>query len=262
MKFKRSKRLSMEKSSYQGKNYVIIGASSGIGKCCAEELSKLGANVILVARNQEKLDAVLDSLERGNHKSYKFDITKISGINDLILRINSDYSSMIDGLVYCPCSTKKTRFRDLTNDIIDSVMKVNFYGLVELVRCISKQKNKDSTCSVVAMSSLASIENTKQFLPYSSSKAALESSIRVLANELRNKKIYISGIRPGYVDTPLISSRKEVYDDFNEFLKSSYQPNGLIPPKVVADAVINLLGENSSYYSGSIVNIPSGVNVI
>ena len=85
----------MEKSSYQGKNYVIIGASSGIGKCCAEELSKLGANVILVARNQEKLDAVLDSLERGNHKSYKFDITKISGINDLILRINSDYSSMI-----------------------------------------------------------------------------------------------------------------------------------------------------------------------
>ena len=42
----------MVQNSYQGKNIVIVGGSSGIGKCCAEELSKLGANVILIARNQ------------------------------------------------------------------------------------------------------------------------------------------------------------------------------------------------------------------
>ena len=53
-----------------------------------------------------------------------------------------------------------------------------------------------------------------------------------------------------------------MYDDFDEYLKSSYQPNGLIPPKVVAGEIIKLLGVNAPYYSGSIVNIPSGVNVI
>ena len=252
----------MLQNSYQGKNIVIVGGSSGIGKCCAEEFSKLGANVILIARNQENLDKTIAKLQPGNHRTYKFDISNVEKINDLLLEVNSDYSNAIDGLIYSASCANRVRFKDLTKDIIDSVMKVNFFGFVEFIRSISKQKRRDSSFSAVALSSLASFENTKYFLPYASSKAALESSIRVMANELRSKNIYVSGIRPAYVDTPFISSNKEMYDDFDEYLKSSYQPNGLIPPKVVAGEIIKLLGVNAPYYSGSIVNIPSGVNVI
>lgn len=245
---------------FANKNIIVAGGSSGIGRTTAIELSKAGANVILIGRSEAKLNNVLTSdLASGNHSVFAFDFEQTENVKDLVQSISSKYDH-IDGFVYSVGIAKRVRFNSLTTDVLNSVMKVNFYSFVEMLRNLVSAKKKDQTLKVVAISSLASNENTKLFLPYAASKNALESSIRILANELKSKNVFISGIKPAYVDTPFVAPNNDIYGDFNQYLKDGYQPLGLIPTKVVSDAVFMLLGNNANFYTGSCISIPAGVS--
>lgn len=249
----------MTENFFKNRNIIVAGASSGVGRETAIALSKLGANVILVSRNEKKLDAVLlTDLVKGEHSKFVFDFEKTENISDLLNQIMSLYDS-IDGLVYSAGTSKRVRFKNLTTDVLDSVMRVNFYSFVELIRGIVSKKRKDNELRIVGVSSLASSENAKFFLPYAASKNALESSVRILSNELKGQNVFISGIKPAYIDTPFIASNNDIYGDFNKYLTEGYQPYGLIPTHVISEAICFLLGSNAKYYSGSCVKIPAGV---
>ena len=89
----------MNKFSLEKKNIVITGASSGIGRQCAIECSKAGANVVLIGRNEERLYSTLKELEDGNHNVYSFDITKFDEIKDVV---NDTFTKIgkIDGFIH------------------------------------------------------------------------------------------------------------------------------------------------------------------
>lgn len=70
--------------SLQGRNILITGASSGIGEQCAISCSQMGANIILIARNEERLQRTFENLQSGNHLKYSFDITNFSAIEGVI----------------------------------------------------------------------------------------------------------------------------------------------------------------------------------
>ena len=134
----------MTENFFKNRNIIVAGASSGVGRETAIALSKLGANVILVSRNEKKLDAVLlTDLVKGKHSKFVFDFEKTENISDLLNQIMSLYDS-IDGLVYSAGTSKRVRFKNLTTDVLDSVMRVNFYSFVELIRGIVSKKRKDN----------------------------------------------------------------------------------------------------------------------
>lgn len=239
------------------KNILLTGGTSGIGFETAKKLVAEGANVIVVSRSEEKLKKTRDLLGE-KISTYKYDLSDVQNICGLIDSIYRDYGD-INGFVHCAGFSDRRRFKDLSFDVIDSVMKINFYSFTEILRWLSIKKQKSTELRTVCISSHASSSNEKYLLAYAASKSSLECAVRILANELRSKNITVTCIRPAFVDTPFISSMNSLYEDFGNYLKQSgYQPCGLIPPETVSSMIFNMLLPDAIFYSGACIDIPAG----
>lgn len=243
---------------FNGKTYLVPGASSGIGLCVCKKLANLGANVIMLARNAGKLASAFKSLSAGNHFMRAFDVESICEIEALVLDLQKKYAR-IDGMVYCVGNGDICRLRDLSYERLHRVMLSNFYAFMQFTRSLATKKSKKERLAIVALSSLASTSPEKYFTAYSASKAAMEAAIHCLALELCNKNITINGIKPGVVKTERLTGLNDITGDIEKKIRDSgFQPMGLIPPGDVADLAIYLLSDSAAYINGSIPAINGG----
>lgn len=243
---------------HEGKRYLVIGASSGIGKSIALELANLGADVIMLARREEKMQAIRQKMKPGQHGIYVFDVTDIARIDSVVSSLHADYGKL-DGCVYCAGSGDIARLRDLTTERIHGVMLVNFYAFVEFVRCLARKKNKNDALRIVAISSLASTCNEKYYTPYSASKAAMDAAVRCLGRELAAKNVTINSIRPGVVDVERLRGLNELTGSLDEEIKKNgFQPLGIIPPKEIACMAAYLLSDAARYLTGTTLPFNGG----
>lgn len=218
----------MNPFSLQDKTILITGASSGIGKCTAIECSKMGANVILTARNVERLTETLSMMEGENHKIVVCDQTIEEQIEGLVKEIVK-----IDGLFLCSGIGKTLPFQFCSKEKFNEVYVVNFFAPIELLRLLVKKKKLADKSSVVFVSSIAgsgsfNIGNSI----YGSSKAALNSMMKFCAVELAKKQIRVNCICPGMIDTPLIHngslSEEQLQKDMETYpLKRYGTPNDM-----------------------------------
>lgn len=237
---------------HEGKHYLVIGASSGIGENIAIELASLGANVTMMARRTEKMNAIQEKMPTGNHVSYGFDVSKISEISSMVARILEERGKM-DGCVYAAGIGDTMRLRDLTYERLHQVMLVNFYPFVEFVRALVIQKPRKDAMRIVAISSMASVSSDRYFTPYSASKAAMDAAVRCLARELVARNTTINSIRPAFVDVERTRSMDEITESGlnQQIIDNGYQPLGLIPARDIARATGYLLSDAASYITGT-----------
>jgi NAD(P)-dependent dehydrogenase (short-subunit alcohol dehydrogenase family) len=246
-------------SEYKNKTYLVTGASSGIGRSVCLELSSLGANVVLLARNETGLAETQRLMtQEGRHTIRPFDVSAIADIAEIVNSIFEHYER-IDGLVYSAGRGGQSRLRDTVYDLIHSLMLVNFYAFIEFVRCLMKKKPKSQVMRIVGISSLASVSHEKYFTAYAASKAALEASVRTMATEIIPRNATINVIRPAFVNTAMIAGMNEILGDFEAHIKSTgYQPQGLIAPEDVAKLAVYLLGDAAKSITGAVVPINAG----
>lgn len=245
------------------KNFLVVGATSGIGLETSKLLAQNGNRVVLVSRNKEKLESVKNSLitSSESHLSYSFDATQTNLAEKFINEVESQIQ--IDGFVYCVGNGDSRRLKDLSYDVLLPIMNSNFFTFMEMVRVLIKnRKNKENQFNIVAVSSLASTHaNPKYYSAYTASKSALEGAIRVLAPELALKNCAISSVKPGYVDTPRIAADMLIHPDLEKYLKQSgFQPCGIIKPETVAQFISFLLDRTDMSFSGA--NIPMNAGAI
>jgi short-subunit dehydrogenase len=178
-----------------GKNILVTGASSGIGKVIAIFLSKVEANIILVARNEEKLKETYHELEPGNHSYYLIDLSHLDEIEGMIDTVCKD-GRKLNGIVHSAGTSKTVPLQYLKLDDLKSIMTINFYSFLELVKHFSTRKYNDNGGNIVAISSISSRVGARGLTAYCASKGALESAIRPMALELAAKNIRINSIAP------------------------------------------------------------------
>jgi len=240
-----------------GKTVLITGASDGIGKATALLLNQLGAKVIMVARNEEKLQSVSEIIGGQNHGWYSYDLRNIDEIEDLVKKIVADHGAL-DGFVHC-AGISSLRPLKMTNfEYLHNMLLVNFYSFVELTRCIAKKGNSNEGMSIIAMSSIAGMKGFKSQTAYSSSKAALEGAIRSMAKELCEKKIRINSIRAGFIKTRMLESFKEKTGKDENDPRFEIYGLGLGEPIDIANAIAYLLSDCSRIITGSSFVIDSG----
>jgi len=239
------------------KTYMVTGASSGIGQSICIELSK-NNNVILLARNSERLQETLALMTEGNHMIIEGDISKIENIATYVKQAYEKYT-ILDGFAHCAGIGGIFRLSQTTYELIHSIMLVNFYSFVEFVRCLMKHKKKIHPFHIIAISSQGAISHQKYYPIYAASKAALEGCIRPLGTELILKNTTINAIRPAFVDTPMIAANDDIVGNFEqEIINNGFQPMGLIPPKYVAKLAVHLLSDDAKYTTGMIIPINAG----
>lgn len=246
----------MNPFSLQDKTILVTGASSGIGKCTAIECSKMGANVILTARNVERLTETLSMMEGENHKIVVCDQTIEEQIEGLVKEIVK-----IDGLFLCSGIGKTLPFQFCSKDKFNEVYDVNFFAPIELLRLLVKKKKLADKASVIFVSSVAgsgsfNIGNSV----YGSSKAALNSMMKFCAVELAKKQIRVNCICPGMIDTPLIHngsiSEEQLQKDMDTYPLKRYGT-----PNDIANGAIFLLSDASSWITGHTLVIDGGKTI-
>jgi NAD(P)-dependent dehydrogenase (short-subunit alcohol dehydrogenase family) len=239
------------------KTVLLTGASDGIGKATAILISQLGAKVIMVARNEEKLQAVFEMLEGEGHRWYSFDLKEINGIEGLIKKLVSD-NGVFDGFVHCAGVSKMRPLKMTNYTFLHDMMLINFYSFIEIIRCITIKGNYRPQMSIVGMSSGASIKGDKSKTAYCASKAAMDGAIRAMAKELGSKEIRINSIVAGFIKTDMFERFKErtgIDENDNRFDKYCL---GIGDPTDVANAIVYLLSDSSRIVTGTGLVVDSG----
>lgn len=124
----------------EGKTILVTGASSGIGRQCTIDCSKMGAKVVAVARNQERLDETLSLMEGEGHRSYSYDFSNSDGIAGLVSTIVAD-CGRIGGMIYAAGMEKTLPFKLLKASDYSEILNINTISAFETVKNVCNIKN-------------------------------------------------------------------------------------------------------------------------
>jgi NAD(P)-dependent dehydrogenase (short-subunit alcohol dehydrogenase family) len=244
--------------SLQNKNIVITGASSGIGKQCAITCSQMGANVILIALEDDKLNDTLKLLGAGNNLCYTRDITKFEEIDAIISDAVSKVGK-ISGFVHCAGIEMTLPLNMLKPENFSRVYSVNVISAFEFSKRISHKKNIDENGgSFVFIASIMSDFGQAGKIGYCSSKGALVSGARAMALELISKKIRVNCISPAVVLTEMSKNLLDslTLESQNEILMM--HPMGVGQPQDIANGCVFLLSDASKWITGINLHIDGG----
>jgi NAD(P)-dependent dehydrogenase (short-subunit alcohol dehydrogenase family) len=238
------------------KTILVTGASSGIGRAIAIECSKMGATIILTARNEERLNETLSQMEANGHSIIVADLKNEDERKRLI-----EQSPNLHGLVNCAGIIKTLPFQFVNAEVLKNVMDVNFTAPVLMTAELVKRKNITKNGSIVFISSLSgiSVVATGNSI-YAASKGAINGIMRNMALDLAPKGIRVNCVNPAMVDTNIYGEGIITTEQLEED-KKNYPLKRYGKPEEIAYAVIYLLSDASSWVTGSSLIIDGGVTL-
>lgn len=243
--------------SLEGKTILVTGASSGIGRQCAIDCSKMGAKVILVARNEERLAETLSQMEGEGHKSYSYDLSELGGIKDLVSTVVAE-SGKLDGFIHAAGIEMTKPVKLLTPEDYEQVYKVNTLSGFEFVRQISSVKNINKRGSIVLMASITAVIGRGSVAAYAASKGAMVSATRTFALEFAKREIRVNCVSPGTVLTPLMQNYLDSLDEEAYKNRIDGFPLGLGETTDISNACIYLLSDASRWVTGQNLIVDGG----
>jgi NAD(P)-dependent dehydrogenase (short-subunit alcohol dehydrogenase family) len=228
--------------SFKEKNYLIIGASSGIGFALAQSLIEAGASVFTASRTQPDL--------RSTHITW-----------DALSLDNQDFTSLpatIDGLAYCPGTINLKPFNRFTIEDFQKDFQINVLGAVNVIQAVLPKLKAAGNASVLLFSTVAVQTGMGFHASVATSKGAIEGLTRSLAAEYASSKIRFNAIAPSLTDTPLVKmllSSPEKIDASNK-----RHPLGRIGTSAdITAAAKLLLSDEGSWITGQILHIDGGI---
>ena len=248
----------MNPFSLEGKTILITGASSGIGAQCAIDCSKMGAKVVLVARNEQRLSETLSMMEGEGHLSVSIDLTNFSELKDRVKSIVGQVGP-IDGLVKCAGISTTLPFKLMNAEKMDEFFHANVFSAIELTRHFCQMGNvNNSGASIVFLSSIMALagENGKSL--YSMTKGALLSAVRSLACEYARRNIRFNCISPGAILTPINQDLPHMKNPEARAALEAKHLLGLGRTTDISNACIYLLSDASRWVTGQNLVVDGG----
>jgi 3-dehydrosphinganine reductase len=196
------------------KHAIITGGSSGIGKAVARLLASCGANVSIIARDRDKLEMTRQEITALSVNSSP---TVLSFVADVArpLEISAAIEQAIiqqgtpDILITSAGIAIPGYFQDLSSEIFEQTMRVNYFGSLYAVKAVLPAMEAAQKGQIVLISSGAGLIGIYGYTAYSSSKFALRGFAESLRGELKPKGINVSIVYPPDTDTPqLIAENK------------------------------------------------------
>lgn len=242
--------------SLENKTILVTGASSGIGKAAAIECSKMGAQVIITARNEERLSSTLNELEGKGHQMILCDLSNEDDIDNMVAELPE-----IHGLINNAGFTKILPVQFINAKDINGIFQVNTVAPMLLLQKLLKKKKLKKGASVVFTSSMAGLGfSTVGNSMYAASRGAISAFIRCIALELAPKCIRVNAVCPAMVDTGILDSGTVSQEQLEADIKN-YPLGRYGKPNDIAWAMIYLLSEASSWITGDNLVIDGGVTL-
>ncbi len=230
---------------------VLVGASSGIGRAVARELSATGARIVLCSRGKSALEATaVECLAAGADSAVTVpvDVRDGDAVARLIADVVNDHGR-IDAVVHAAGVVAYGAFTDVPPDVFDAVLNTNVHGAANVARAVLPLFRRQRHGSLILVGSVLGDIAVPGMTPYVVSKHAVKSLGRQLALEHRDlPDVHIGVVSPGGVDTPIYRQAANYQG------RPGRPPAPVDSPEKVARAIVRLLDRPRDRVSVGVAN--------
>lgn len=245
----------------EGKVIMVTGASSGIGRATAIECSKLGATLVITARNEARLKSVLDELDNSFgqvHQMILADMSSVKSIEDLVSSL-----PQLDGIssnAGMAIGNKPIKF--INEEEMLNMMQTNAFSHATLTKLLFKKKKLNKNASCVFTVSIGGIKScVSGSALYGMTKGALDAFVRYAAIEMSPRGIRCNSICPGMIETPMNEPSGSVTAEDMQKDAANYLLKRYGRPEEVAKATTFLLSDASSFITGTRLVVDGGFSI-
>jgi 2-deoxy-D-gluconate 3-dehydrogenase len=251
--------MTLEMFSLKGRNGIVTGAGSGIGRAIAEGVVKAGAEIVITGRNKKRLEKVADELRPfgGPVIPIQADISKMGDIKNLVDRAVKEFGK-IDFLFNNAGIVRRAPSEDFTEKDWDETISTNLKGPFFLAQAVARvmisQKRKGK---IINTSSLSAVQGGKRVPAYAASKGGLSQVTKSMANDWARYNILVNAIGPGWVKTELTDLLQKDKERYAEI--TSRIPLGRwAGPEDMMGAAVFLASDASDYITGQTIFVDGG----
>ena len=193
-------------SRLEKKNVLIVGATSAIAQATGRKLAEKNAHLVLVGRNEQKLDAIAEDLTVRGAAVKDIVIADLgdTGSHGLVMeRSRSAFDNAIDMALYAHGMLGNQALAQQEYAKAEEIIRINYLSMVSLLTDMANYMEERKQGSIVAISSVAGDRGRQSNYVYGSAKAALSVYMQGLRNRLHPAGVQVLTVKPGFVDTPM-----------------------------------------------------------
>ena len=241
----------------EGKIALITGGNSGIGLATAKQFVNEGAYVFITGRRDPELAAAVMGIRR-NVTGVQGDVSNLDDLDRLCAQIKRE-KGKLDIVFANAGAAKHAPFGEITEELYDSIFNVNVKGLLFTVQ--KALTLMPDGASIILNASIVASKGLPADSVYSATKAAVRSFARTWTTDLKDRRIRVNAVSPGFTDTPGLNDLLASTEAGQQSLKmiSNSVPLGRLgTPNEIAKAVVFLASDDSSYVTGTELFVDGG----
>ena len=241
----------------KGKVALVTGAAQGIGKAVALLLARNGADIIVSDINLEKAEETAREVEGLGQRALAVK-TNVAEANDVEKMVQTalERFGRIDILINNAGITRDKLLLRMSDEDWDAVLGVNLRGTFLCTRAVIRPMAKQKSGKIVNIASVVGTMGNAGQANYGASKAGVIGFTKTVAREYAPRGINVNAIAPGYIETPMTEALPE---KAKEELKRMIPMDRLGKPEDVAEAVLFLVSEASTYITGQVLHVNGGI---
>ena len=241
----------------EGKIALITGGTSGIGLARAKQFVKEGAFVFITGRREAELAAALQDIGR-NVRGIQGDVSNLDDLDRLFAQIKREKTKL--DIVFANAGVAKySALGNITEELYDSIFNINVKGLLFTVQ--KALPLLPDGASVILNASIVASKGFSSNSVYSATKAAVRSFARTWTTDLKDRRIRVNAVSPGFIETPGLNNLMASTGAGEQRLQMLFNtvPLGRLgEPSEIAKAVVFLASDDSSYVTGTELFVDGG----
>ena len=240
---------------------VVTGAGSGIGRAVCSILAHRGVNIVASDLKPESATETVHLLPSDGgsrtHIAMQVDVAQRESVAQLFAAVKSQYDIPANIIVNCAGITRDAMMLKMTDQQLDDVLNVNVKGTFypTQIGCKAMIEGKRDWGSVVNVSSASGKYGNVGQANYAASKAAIYGFTKTVAKEMAKYNIRCNAVVPGFIDTPMVATIPEHLAQLSLMLIALKRKG---KPEEVAEAIAFLASQQSSYITGTTIDVTGG----
>jgi 3-oxoacyl-[acyl-carrier protein] reductase len=242
---------------FKGKTAIVTGSARGIGQAIALELASRGADLVICDVKAEWLTESEAALKQLGAKvtCKELDVTNSEACQTVFNEIAAENGS-IDILVNNAGITRDGLLMRMSDEDWDAVLTVNLKGTFNCTKAVTRIMMKQRSGSIINIASVVGIMGNAGQANYAASKGGVIAFTKSVAKELASRNIRANAVAPGFISSKMTDA---LSDDVRQKMLDAIPLNSFGTPMDVANAVVFLAGDQSSYITGQVISVNGGM---